>query len=304
MAYAGGPTGTLFAEGGSGPLRLLGYLILAVFLMVVDHRGGHLAQARAWLSLLNEPLYALAALPARVAYAVRDGVVTRDRLAGERDTLLAELLVARAQLARLDDLQRENARLRELLGGTRGLELKVQLARLSDIDLDPFRHRLLLDGGERAGILPGLALIDARGLVGQVVEVGPLRSTALLISDPSHAVPVQVQRSGLRTIAFGTGDLDRLVVPNIPQSADIRVGDLLLTSGLGGGFPAGLQVARVTRLLPDDTRLFVVAEAAPVAALDRGGEVLLVWEVDDPAALEAGPPAPPAADSSAAEPAR
>jgi len=291
MAYPGNASGPLFAEGGTGTLRLLAYLALAVVLMVVDFRGGYLDQLRAWLSLLNEPLYRIAAAPAQLADGLRDNFGQRRDLAANRDALSAELLVARAQLARMESVQRENERLRALLGGARGLSLRVQLASLADIDLDPFRHRILLDRGAREGVREGLAIIDAEGLVGQITQVSPLRSTAMLISDPSHAVPVQVQRSGLRTIAFGTGDLDRLVVPNIPQSADIRVGDLLLTSGIGGGFPAGIHVARISDLAPDDTRLFVVASARPVAALDRSGEVLLVWDSSAAIDPDLGPPA-------------
>ncbi len=291
MAYSGGASGPMFAEGGVGALRLLAYLTIAVILMVVDYRGGHLQRVRGWLSLLNEPLYVVAAAPVVAATALRDTLVGKHTLAGQRDELQAELLVARAQLVRLDAIQRENERLRSLMGGTRGLQLQVQLAALADIDLDPFRHRILLDRGSRSGVREGLAIIDGKGVVGQVIEVAALRSTAMLITDPSHAVPVQVQRSGLRTIAFGTGDLDRLVVPNIPQSADIRVGDLLITSGMGGGFPAGLHVAHITRLQPDETRLFGLAEALPVAALDRSGEVLLVWDSGPAADLELGPPA-------------
>ncbi len=295
MAYSGGGSGPLFAEGGAGALRLLAYLGLAIVLMVSDHRGGYLQQVRAFLSLLNEPLYRLAALPAQLAGGAHETLTGHRQVAEQRDQLQADLLVARAQLARMDAVARENERLRRLMDGTRGLRLQVQLAALADIDLDPFRHRILLDRGSRAGVRAGLSIIDAAGLVGQVTDVTPLHSTAILISDPSHAVPVQVQRSGLRTIAFGTGETDRLVIPNIPQSADIRVGDLLITSGMGGGFPAGLQVARITRLQPDETRLFGLAEARPVAALDRSGEVLLVWDASAESGLDVGPPAPAAA---------
>ncbi len=291
MAYSGNASGPMFAEGGAGALRLLAYLTVATVLMISDYRGGYLHQLRGWLSLLNEPIYWVASAPSALANVVRDAVVGRQELASERDSLQADLLVARAQLARADALLRENERLRTLMGGTRSLQLQVQLASLADIDLDPFRHRIVLDRGSRAGVRAGLAIIDGAGLVGQVTDATAVRANAILISDPSHAVPVQVQRSGLRTIAFGTGDLYRLIIPNIPQSADIRVGDLLITSGMGGGFPAGLHVAEITRLQPDETRLFGLAEARPVAALDRSGEVLLVWDIDASSGLEAGPPA-------------
>ena len=293
MAYSAAGNVPLFGESGGGTVRLLAYLLLSIGLMVADHRGQHLQALRGWTSLLGEPLYWLAAAPARLARGAHDAFTTREHLLAERDQLQSDLLVSRARLARLEAVQRENEALRQLLQGTRGLSLSVQLADIADVELDPFRHRVALDLGARHGVREGLALIDADGVFGQVVSVAPLRSLAVLITDPSHAVPVQVQRSGLRTIAYGTGDSDRLTVPNIPQSADIRVGDLLLTSGIGGRFPAGLPVATVTGVRPEDTHLFIEAEARPLAALDRSGQVLLVWNDPDAAPIDVGPPEPP-----------
>ena len=301
MRYTTAPSAPLFSDGGSGTLRLLAYLVVAVSLMVADHRGGYLDRLRSLLGVLNEPLYQLAQSPATLGRYLYDSVVERHALADERDRAREELLIARAQLARLEAVQSENRKLRELLGGTRGLGLSVRLVSLADVDLDPFRHRALLDLGERAGVEAGMALIDAGGVYGQVTESGPLRATATLISDPAHALPVQVQRSGVRTIAYGTGEPNRLRIPNIPQSADIEVGDLLITSGLGGRFPAGLPVGRIVDLRSDDTRLFLVADAEPSALLGRGRELLLVWsaplgeeEVGPPREL-ASPPAVPVA---------
>lgn len=286
-------SGSLFAEGGAGTLRLLLYLAAALILMVADHRGDYLQKVRYWAGLLNGPLYQLASSPARLTRSMVEHLGTRSQLAEDNARLREQLLISTARVHRLEAVQLENQRLRTLLGGTRGLQLSVQLASLVDIDLDPFRHRIVLDAGARRGVHEGLAVIDGAGVVGQVIAVTPTTSTAMLISDPSHAVPVQVVRSGLRTIAFGTGHTDQLVLPNIPLSADIRVDDQLITSGLGGTFPAGFAVGRITRLSPDETRLFVVAEARPDAALDRSGEVLLVWDTsasNEPAPEAVGPP--------------
>ncbi|OPZ14011.1 MAG: Cell shape-determining protein MreC [Alphaproteobacteria bacterium ADurb.BinA280] len=277
----------LFGEG-SSTLMLLLYLSLAIVLMVTDYRTDSLGKVRQSASLLLQPFYTMASLPARLAHDLRDAWVAREAVQAERDGARQQLLIARAQLDRLQAVQQENQRLRELLGGTRGLQMSVQLANVVDVDLDPFRHRIQLDVGEESGVREGLALIDASGVVGQVLSVGPRRSTALLISDPSHGVPVQVVRTGLRVVAFGTGETDRLRLPNIPQSADIRVGDALVTSGLGGRFPAGLPVATVASLQPDDTRLFMIASATPTAALDRSGQLLLLWTAE--ATPEVGPP--------------
>ncbi len=294
MAYSGGGGASLFGDAGSGTLKLLIYLLLAIGLMVADHRGDYLKSARTWAGLLAEPLYWLAGSPVRIAEAARDTFATRHTLAAERDALQQELLIARAQLHRLEAVQSENETLRRLLLGKRGLTLNAQLADISDVELDPFRHRVRLDIGSRHGVRPGLAVIDADGVFGQVIDVGLLHSTVLLLTDPGHAVPVQVQRSGLRTIAFGTGERNRLVVPNIAQSADIREGDLLLTSGIGGRFPAGLPVATVMQLHPEATHLFIEADAAPLAALDRSGQVLLVWSDPLTPSAPVGPSTPDA----------
>jgi rod shape-determining protein MreC len=293
VPYASSPSGSLFAEGGAGTLRLLVYLTLSLILMVADHRGGYLERVRYWAGLLGGPIHLIAAAPARVIEAAYDNLSTRSRLASDNAALREQLLVGNARIHRLEAVQLENQRLRALLGGTRGLQLSVQLASLIDIDLDPFRHRIVLDAGSNRGVREGLAVIDGSGVVGQVIAVTPMNSTAMLVSDPSHAIPVQVVRSGLRTIAYGTGDVGTLLLPSIPLSADVRAGDQLITSGLGGTFPAGFPVGRIARLSPDETRLFVVAEAVPAAALDRSGEVLLVWDTTDSTNLERDPAGPP-----------
>jgi rod shape-determining protein MreC len=148
----------------------------------------------------------------------------------------------------------------------------VQLASLVDVDLDPFRHRILLDAGERRGVRVGLAVIDGAGVVGQIIAVTPMHSTAMLVSDPSHAIPVQVVRSGLRSIAYGTGRIDRLVLPNIPLSADVRVGDELITSGLGGTFPAGFPVGRIAALQSGRNPPVRGRRCHPAAQLERAAK--------------------------------
>lgn len=290
MAYPGSPAARL-SDSAGGTLPLLAYLALATMLMVADQRGGFGTQVRQKLSVLAEPVWWLAAAPGRLFEGAGDLVVTHGQLQSENQALRQELQVNASRLHRLAAVAEENQRLRELLGGTRGYKLSAKLVGITDIDLDPSRQRILLEAGSDDGVEVGQAMIDAGGVLGQVVEVTPRRATALLLTDPEHAIPVQVARSGLRTIAFGTGRTDRLRLPNIPQSADIRVGDRLVTSGIGGRFPAGFPVATVESLHPDDTRLFVVAEARPAARLDRGLEVLLVSNTLDEA--DVGPPVPP-----------
>ncbi len=293
MVQSGSTGGNLFVAGGAGTLQLLGCLALAMILMVADHRGGYLAEVRATAGALTGPLYRLAGAPARTTRTLFEHVRTQQTLIDENADLRQTLLLTHARLDRLASVQVENLRLRKLLGGTQGMRLNVQLANLTDIDLDPFRHRLVIDAGSRQGVEEGMAVIDAEGVMGQVISVAASHSTVILVSDPSHAIPVQVVRTGLRAIAFGTGRTDLLEVPSVPLSADLIVGDELETSGIGGRFPAGFKVGTITNLHPDDTRLFVVAEVRPKARLDRGGEVLLVWTAPSEGAPEdMGPPVP------------
>ena len=290
MAYQTSPAPRL-TDGAGSTLPLLAYLAIATVLMVADLRGGFAAQARQHLSVLAEPIWWLAAAPGRLMDGGREMFSTRAALQAENEQLRRELQVNASRLHRLLAVNEENQRLRELLGGTRGYRLNAQLAGIIDVDLDPSRQRIVLDAGSLQGVRLGQAMIDAGGVLGQVIEVTPRHSTALLLTDTEHAIPVQVARSGLRTIAYGTGRTDRLRLPSIPQSGDIRVGDRLVTSGIGGRFPAGFPVGVVESVRPDETQSFVVAEARPAARLDRGVEVLLVSNVVD--GVDDGPPLPP-----------
>ena len=255
---------------------MLLYLAMAVGLMVADHRDGYGQVARQKFSLVTEPLWWLASAPVRAFQAVRENLVFRSQLQADNLQKRRNLEMAIARIHQLNALADENVRLRGLLGGTRGYSLNVSMVGIVDVDLDPFRQRLILDAGSDSGVRVGQALIDSGGVLGQVVEVARHRSTALLVTDADHAVPVQIARSGLRTIAYGTGHSDRLVLPNIPQSADLREGDILITSGIGGRFPAGFPVGVITGIHADKLRLFVIADARPAAHLERGNEVLLI----------------------------
>ncbi|GAP66200.1 rod shape-determining protein MreC [Mizugakiibacter sediminis] len=281
-------TAPLFSDTAAGTLRLIGYLALAVVLMVVDQRGGWLARLRYAGALVVEPVYRLAALPAALVQDARLAFVERRDLTEENRRLREALLLAQARLNRLGAVADQNQRLRELLDVRHSLGMNVQLARLLDIDVDPYRHRIVLDAGAREGVKAGQVVIDAHGVMGQVVEVLPHTAVAMLITDPNHAIPVTVERTGLRTVAYGTGAIDRLKLPTIPLSAHVRVGDKLVTSGLGGRFPAGFPVGEIVQVAPDQAGMFAVAVARPAAALDRSGEVLLLHDLAEPA----GPPEP------------
>ena len=296
MAY-GGNSSSRLSDSAVTTLPLLAYLALSIVLMIADHRGAYGQAVRQRFSLVSEPLWWLASSPMRGYALARENLRFSAALKDDNNRLQKALEIAQARLHRLNAVAEENQRLRQLLGGTRGYRLSVQMVGIVDVDLDPYRQRIVLDAGSDNGVRIGQALIDSGGVLGQVIEVSAHRATALLLTDADHAIPVQVARSGLRTIAYGKGRTDQLELPNIPQSGDIQVGDLLVTSGIGGGFPAGFPVGTVTALHPDNTRLFIVAEARPAAHLDNGAEVLLVSNL--PAATDIGPANPHATPNAA-----
>ena len=273
----------------AGSLRLLGYLGVALVLMVADHREGWLHRMRLVAEFAVQPLWKVAGMPAQLGDKVRSEAATRAQLTHDNRVLRNALLVSGARVARLQTAAAENQRLRAMLGAASQGGLEVQLAPILDIDLDPSRQRLVLDAGSRNGVRIGQTVLDAGGLLGQVIGVQPGTATVLLLTDPDHAVPVEVARNGVRLVAYGQGD--RISLGNIPRTTDIRVGDVVQTSGLGHRFPSGFPVGTVTALQPDDSRAFLAATLAPSAGIDRGREVLLLRQVHAPPATSAPPAA-------------
>ena len=271
--YAGPPVASRQGDAAS-PLRLLAYLALAITLIVLDDQAGWLARLRAQANVLVQPVWALAGLPGKLGTQVKDNAASHGQLVEENRALRNKLLIANARLTRLQTAALDNAQLRELLNVAERSGLDVQLAPILDIDLDPVRQRLVLAAGSRDGVHLGQAVIDSGGLMGQVIATTGSNATVLLLTDPDHAVPVTVARNGVRLIVYGRGDT--LELRDIPLSAGVEVGDEIVTSGLGGRFPAGFPVGKITALRPDDTHAFLVGELKPAAQLDRGRDVLLL----------------------------
>lgn len=288
VALTHNESASLFTANTANTLRLIGYLALAIILMMADHRGGYLQRIRWSLSGVIEPMYRVAAMPAQLARNAQLALADRKQLTANNAELSRQLLLAQARLNRLSQVREQNLRLQELLDVQRSLGLGVQLAHIVDVDTNPFRLRVVIDAGATQGVEVGLAVLDAHGVMGQVVKVLPNMATVMLITDPAHALPVMVERTGMRAIAHGNGALDTLEVPNIPISADVKVGDTLLTSGLGGHFPAGFPVGTIRSISTDASGMFAAALAAPSAALDRSDDVLILHALPDPV----GPPAP------------
>jgi rod shape-determining protein MreC len=252
--------------------------VLSLVLIFVDHRYTVLGHVRYGLNYLVAPIQYVADAPARLVIWVLKSSRTQDTLSEENEQLRTQNLLLQRRVQKLATLAAENIRLRELLNSSALVDDKVLIAEIIGIDPDPFRHEVVLDKGQRDGVYVGQPLLDAKGLMGQVIEVGALTSRALLITDSSHAIPVHVNRNGVRAIAIGTGELDRLQLMHVPNSADIQVGDLLVSSGLGDRFPVGYPVGEVTRVEHDSGQPFAQVDVVPKSKLDRTRHVLLVFK--------------------------
>lgn len=248
--------------------------------MVMDHKFHQTETLRSALSILAYPLQALADLPANASSWLRETTQGREELQENNRRLHKENLKLRAKLQLYDALRAENERLRDLLGSSYKIGNRILVAELAAMDLDPFRQQVIIRKGSNSGVYEGQAALDAHAVMGQVIHVTPLNATVLLITDPQHSLPVQVLRNGLRTIATGTGKINQLELPYLPNNADIRKGDLLVTSGMGKKFPAGYPVAKVSQVVREPGKAFATVIAEPQARLDRTQEVLLVWEID------------------------
>ena len=257
--------------------------------MVMDHKYKSLESLRAGLSIIIYPLQMTIELPSTMSDWFSESLATRRRLQEENDSLRTKQLMQKVQMQKLAALETENIRLRELLDSSFEVGEKVLIAELMSVNLDPYKHQVVINRGELHDIFPGQPLLDAKGVMGQIVHAGPYTSTAVLITDTSHAIPVQVNRNGLRTIALGSGTINRLDLPYIPNNADIKPGDLLVTSGLGGHFPPGYPVATVSAVQHDPGLTFSQVVAIPLAELNRSREVLLVWPGESPLLKPAEP---------------
>jgi rod shape-determining protein MreC len=276
-------------------LRCVLYCLLALGLIIVDKRYDHLGKIRRLLSIVAYPVQIAVASPFEGWDWFRESVTTRDALRADKTKLEAELRVAQFRLQRYEALEAESQRLRALRNSTAGITDRFLIGDVMDVDLDAFRERVLVDKGARDGVFVGQAVLDSGGVFGQVARVGQLTAEVILVSDATHAIPVQINRNGLRTIAVGTGDMGRLKLPYLPTSADVISGDLLVTSGLGGGFPAGYPVGTVAEVKRDPAQSLADVDVKPAAALDRSRELMFVWLKP-----QATAPAPAAAATSAA----
>ncbi|MFO7704675.1 MAG: rod shape-determining protein MreC [Halopseudomonas sp.] len=261
-------------------VRVLALSVLSIALMVVDARVSTLQPLRSHLSLVLTPIYNVADLPVRLWDGAYQQVSSRADLLAENAGLRAEALLIQRKLQKLAALTEQNVRLRELLNSSSLVDERVLVAELVGVDPNPYTQRVLINKGERDGVFLGQPVLDATGLMGQVVEVMPFNARVLLITDTSHSLPVQVNRNGLRAIASGAGNNEWLELRFVGDTADIRVDDILVSSGLGQRFPAGYPVGRVLSVEQDPAQPFAQVKVAPTAQLMRSRYMLLVFSAE------------------------
>jgi len=241
----------------SGKLNFIIVAVFSIVLMVVDSNTRWLDAPRNAMSVVLSPIQTLASVPASISRFVGNAMTSEPDVKIAYENLRNEYFQLKAETLLLRTLQEENRDLRLLLDASE-------------------HHRILIGRGIRSKVYVGQAVIDDQGVIGQVTEVMPLSSSIVLITDPGHALPVQVQRNGLRTVAYGTGSVSALRVPYLNQNSDIQVGDILSSSGLGGRFPNGYPVAIVSDVKIIEDEAFIRVSATPIAKLDRSNHVLLL----------------------------
>ncbi|MBU2985358.1 rod shape-determining protein MreC [Saccharophagus degradans] len=269
----------LFSKGPSPIARLLVLSVLSLTVAGIFIYTDWFASLKNQATDVAAPFYWVSDIPAKVEDWADNRVMSRSRLQQENESLRTELLIHKRKLQQMASLAAENVRLRQLLNSAEMIEDRVIIAELIGVSPDPLVHKVIVNRGSNHGVYIGQPLLDANGLMGQVVQVGALSSQVLLITDTTHALPVQINRTGVRLIAEGLGRLDELALRYVPNTTDIEVGDLLVSSGLGQRFPAGYPVAEVVEVQRDPGKAFATVMAKPKAELNRSRHVLLVFDM-------------------------
>ncbi len=277
MAFAGGGIGTSSSRETAPGGRFFVCAVLSLVLMYFDQRDGWSERISYVLQAVAYPIQVTVGSPGRLVSATREFFRSRDSLRAQNAELEKQVQDLSLRTERYEALEQENAQLRGLTSALPPLVSKSVLADVVDADLGRLRQRLVIDQGQSKGLFRSQSVVDATGLVGQLVRVGPWSAEVMLITDPEAAVPVEIMRSGERTIAVGTGDSQELELPYLPATADVKAGDEIVTSGLGGVFPAGIPVGKVTETSRSPDDLLAHVRAAPSARLDRTRHVLALW---------------------------
>jgi rod shape-determining protein MreC len=267
----------MFSKDSQPGFRTVFWVGLAILLMIVDQRGSGVQQLRAALSMPLSLLQYAVSWPVQFVSKVGNEVSTHDELIRENLNLKSDELLLKAQVQRLLAIESENNQLKALLRSSAQVRGKVLIAQLLSVDTDPFVNQVVLDKGSHDGVFVGQPVLDANGVMGKIIQVGPVTSRVLLVNDTHSGVPVQNARNGIRAIVVGDSYTGKLRLLNVPQTVDIKVGDMLVTSGLGENYPAGYPVGQVIAVTRDPGFQFSEIAVQPNAHPDRSRQVLLVW---------------------------
>lgn len=271
--------------------RLFLVILISAALIAADARFDKLTPVRSTLETGLAPVYWLGNAPYRFSDWFAALFVSRDDLQSENEELKARMLIVERRALKYAALASENNELRRLLNSSEVLDDRVIVGEVVGVSPDPFSHEIIINKGHSDGVTTGHAVLDAEGLMGQIVQTSQFTSRVLLVSDSSHAVPVEVVRNGLRSVLLGNGEIDELDLVHVPDTADIREGDTLVSSGLGGRFPRGYPVARVSQIRKEPGEPFVTIRAAPMARLNQSQMVLVVFQPETRDRLEEAVPA-------------
>lgn len=271
----------IFAKAPPLGVRLFMAIILSVACIFFDGRGSVMVQVRNLLETAVGGLYYFANTPRVVLDGVSNNFIDSQRLKMENSVLKEQVREKSADLLLLDQLKIENQRLRLLLSSPLRQDEYKKVAEVLTAEMDAYRQQVIINQGKSDGAFVGQPIIDERGVVGQVISVGEKSSRVLLLTDVTHAIPVQVLRNDVRGIASGTGHSDELILDHLPRTVDIAKGDVLVTSGLGGNFPEGYPVAVVETVINDGSSHFARVTARPLASFDRLRYLLLLWPTSE-----------------------
>jgi rod shape-determining protein MreC len=272
---------TLFVRGPSLLSRLVLALACSFLLIFIDHRLQAMQPVRLFLNSLVTPVQYLAILPEQILDSFSESVKSQEALSEENAQLKQQLLELQGQLQQFQFISNENKRLRELLGSEQRIPNRRMVAEVIAVASEPFSQQLVVNKGTLNGVYEGQAVLDDRGIIGQVQDVGSNTARVLLISDQSHAIPLRSERNDTRVLAQGTGDIGRLQLMFVPHSTTLKEGDLLVSSGLGGVYPEGYPVATIRKIVRDESLPFAQVQADPISPLDRVRNVLLLWRSND-----------------------
>ena len=258
-------------------VRVMVLVALSLAMMLIDHRTQQFEKLRNILQTVVYPVMFISTIPREMIRGVTGSMEMSSNLQTDNESLRQENLLLHSRLEKLHSLEADNRRLKRLLGQSDQIAEHVLLAELVEVSLEPYTQKISLNKGSRDDVYVGQPVINGDGVIGQVVHTSQFQSTVTLLTDPGSAIPVMVMRNGLRGVLFGTGVRNKLAMPYLTADADIRIGDLLISSGMGGRFPTGYPVATVTEVRQDPSDEFLTINTLPVTQLDHGREVLLIW---------------------------